>query len=129
MKSCYALHRPEVQCLAKSTVRTPYEFSVEVWARPRRPATQATPSSRFAVVRVRPWHRDYWRSTLCDEEWLPTEWPEGVPEPVKYWLSTLPESTALDQLVNVAKMRWRIERDYQELKQELGLGHLEGRGS
>jgi len=56
------------------------------------------------------------------------EWPEGESEPVKYWLSTLPASATLKHLVQVAKMRWRIERDYQDLKQEFGLGHFEGRG-
>ena len=61
-------------------------------------------------------------------EWLLIEWPEGEEEPTKYWLSTLPEDVSLEELVRVAKMRWRIERDDQELKQELGLGHYEGRG-
>ena len=56
------------------------------------------------------------------------EWPDGEKEPIKYWLSTLPEDVAFRQLVNIAKLRWRIERDYQELKQEVGLGHFEGRG-
>ena len=61
-------------------------------------------------------------------EWLLIEWPEGEAEPTKYWLSTLPENISFTQLVDLAKLRWRIERDYQELKQELGLGHYEGRG-
>ena len=56
------------------------------------------------------------------------EWPEGEKEPTKYWLSTLPENIAFAELVDIAKLRWRIERDYQELKQEVGLGHFEGRG-
>jgi hypothetical protein len=56
------------------------------------------------------------------------EWPEGEKEPVGYWLSTLPETATLEELVTTAKLRWRIERDFEELKQELGLGHLEGRG-
>ena len=56
------------------------------------------------------------------------EWPDGEKEPIKYWLSTLPDDVAFRQLVNIAKLRWRIERDYQELKQEVGLGHFEGRG-
>src|SRR5919112_217314 len=62
------------------------------------------------------------------EEWLLIEWPEGDKEPSKYWLSTLPATTALVDLVHMAKLRWRIERDYQDLKQELGLDHYEGRG-
>src|SRR5512134_2778986 len=85
-------------------------------------------NGRFAAVRVRPSHRDYWRAAPHAEEWLLIEWPEGKKEPSKYWLSTLPATTALVDLVGSAKLRWRIERDYQELKQELGLAHFEGRG-
>jgi SRSO17 transposase len=84
--------------------------------------------SRFAAMRVRPAHRDYWRSEPHPEEWLLIEWPTGEAEPTKYWLSTLPAGTALVELVHLGKHRWIIERDYQELKQELGLGHYEGRG-
>ena len=76
----------------------------------------------------RPAHRDYWRSAPRPEEWFLIEWPQGESEPTKYWLSTLPEDTPLIDLVDQAKLRWRIERDYQELKQEIGLGHYEGRG-
>src|SRR5215213_6944137 len=85
-------------------------------------------TSRFARLRVRPAHRDYHRGEPRSEEWLLIEWPPEEREPTKYWLSTLPEDTAFDRLVRLAKLRWRIERDYQELKQELGLGHYEGRG-
>jgi SRSO17 transposase len=84
--------------------------------------------SRFAAIRVRPAHRDYWRSEPHAEEWLLIEWPKGEAEPTKYWLSTLPPETSLTELVRMAKHRWIIERDYQELKQELGLSHFEGRG-
>ena len=56
------------------------------------------------------------------------EWPEGEAEPTKYWLATLPEDVSFTQLVDLAKLRWRIECDYQDLKQEVGLGHYEGRG-
>ena len=56
------------------------------------------------------------------------EWPPDEAEPTKYWLSTLPATTSLKKLVDRAKLRWRIERDYQELKGELGLDHYEGRG-
>jgi len=85
-------------------------------------------TSRFAALRVRPAHRDYWRTEPHPEEWLLIEWPEDESEPAKYWLSTLPPRTSLADLVFLAKHRWIIERDYQELKQELGLGHFEGRG-
>ena len=84
--------------------------------------------SRFAALRVRPAHLDYWRAAPHPEEWLLIEWPADEKEPTKYWLSTLPADTALVKLVHLAKHRWIIERDYQELKQELGLGHYEGRG-
>jgi SRSO17 transposase len=84
--------------------------------------------SRFARVRVRPAHDDDRRHTPRPHEWLLIEWPKGEREPTRYWLSNLPEAVTLDRLVNYAKLRWRIERDYQELKQEVGLGHYEGRG-
>jgi SRSO17 transposase len=83
--------------------------------------------SRFAALRVRPAHRDYGKAEPHAEEWLLIEWPRGEPEPTKYWISTLPTDTKLKALVKMAKHRWIIERDYQELKQELGLGHFEGR--
>ena len=85
-------------------------------------------SSRFARVRVRVARRDFKRRESRPKEWLLIEWPEGEKEPTKYWLSTLPENIPFDRLVDFAKLRWRIERDYQELKQEVGLGHFEGRG-
>ncbi|MEY9278813.1 SRSO17 transposase [Bradyrhizobium yuanmingense] len=85
-------------------------------------------TSRFARVRVRAAHRDYWQTTRRLEEWLLIEWPKGEDQPTKYWLSPLPEDVAFRILIETAKLRWRIERDYQELKQEVGLGHFEGRG-
>jgi SRSO17 transposase len=84
--------------------------------------------SRYARMRVRAAHRDDKLPEPRAEEWLLVEWPEGEAEPTKYWLSTLPDDIAFPSLVDMAKLRWRIERDYQELKQELGLGHYEGRG-
>jgi SRSO17 transposase len=93
-----------------------------------REGTNAPLTSRFAAVRVRPAHRDHLRHEPRPEEWFLIEWPEGEREPTKYWLSCLPPDTALTELVDGAKLRWRIERDYQELKQEIGLGHYEGRG-
>jgi SRSO17 transposase len=85
-------------------------------------------SSRFACVRVRAARRDFKRSESRSAEWLLIEWPKGEKEPTKYWLSTLPEDATMQSLVYFAKLRWRIERDYQDLKQEVGLGHFEGRG-
>ena len=93
-----------------------------------REGTRKPLRSRFAAVRTRPAHRDYWNSRPYPEEWLLIEWPSSETEPAKYWLSTLPSDTKLSDLVRLAKHRWIIERDYQELKQELGLGHYEGRG-
>jgi SRSO17 transposase len=84
-------------------------------------------SSRFARVRVRVAHSQLLPELLF-EEWLLIEWPEGEAEPTKYWLSTLPSDIGFCDLVDFAKLRWRIERDYLELKQEVGLGHFEGRG-
>jgi SRSO17 transposase len=84
--------------------------------------------SRFVAVRVRPAHRDEKRTEPRPEEWLLIEWPKEASEPTKYWLSNLSANTALKPLVKLAKQRWIIERDYEELKQELGLGHYEGRG-
>src|SRR6202165_4028 len=84
-------------------------------------------SSRFARVRVRAAHQ-YLLPELLYEETLLIEWPEGEAEPTRYWLSTLPANVSFRKLVDFAKLRWRIERDYQELKQEVGLDHFEGRG-
>jgi hypothetical protein len=79
-------------------------------------------------VRIRPAHRDYWRSTPWPELWLLLEWPEDEAEPSKLWFANLGAETSLERLVHLAKLRWHIERDYLELKQELGRGHYEGRG-
>ena len=88
-----------------------------------REGTNAALASRFARVRARAAHQDRPR----EEEWLLIEWPRGETEPTHYFLSNLPETVSLEELVATVKMRWRIERDYLELKQELGLGHYEGR--
>src|SRR6516225_7532277 len=63
----------------------------------------------------------------CPEETLLIEWPKGEAAPTKYWFSTIDKNISFRSLVDIAKMRWRVERDYQELKQEVGLGHYEGR--
>ncbi|MGQ0530649.1 MAG: IS701 family transposase [Panacagrimonas sp.] len=93
-----------------------------------RQGTNESLSSRFAAVRVRPAGGHRGRARLWPRQWLLIEWPKGDVEPAKYYLSTLPERATLQELVGVAHRRWRIERDDQELKQEFGLGHYEGRG-
>lgn len=83
--------------------------------------------SRFAALRVHPSHGYHHGKPLRPQEWLLIEWPEGQEKPEHYWLSTLPEATLLVDLVRYAKWRWHIEQDYQQLKDELGLDHFEGR--
>lgn len=80
-------------------------------------------TSRFCALRVRAAHN----SQPQEEQWMLIEWPAGDPEPRHYWFSTLPRTASLQTLVATAQGRWRIERDYQELKSELGLHHYEGR--
>lgn len=93
-----------------------------------REGTNAALSGRFAAVRVRHAGGNAGRARLRPEQWLLIEWPTGDAEPLKYYLSTLPAETPLNDLVAMAHRRWRIERDYQDLKQEFGLDHYEGRG-
>ena len=101
----------------------------EVWREVSwREGSNQTLTSRFAAVRIRPATRDGKLTAPQPLEWLLIEWPEDEREPTKYWLSTLPEDTPIEVLVDTAKLRWRIERDYEELKSELGLAHFEGRG-
>jgi SRSO17 transposase len=92
-----------------------------------REGTNAPLRSRFCALRVRPAYRDDRAAQQRAALWLLIEWPKGDAEPAKYWLSTLSEATPLKDMVDLAKLRWRIERDYQDLKQEIGLGHYEGR--
>jgi SRSO17 transposase len=118
-----ATHRPvKVKDLAFSL--PPETWRTITW----REGTNAPLRSRFARIRIRIAKRDFNRSEPWPEEWLLIEWPKGEKEPTKYWLSNLPDDIWFRRLVDLAKLRWRIERDYQELKQELGLGHFEGRG-
>jgi SRSO17 transposase len=86
--------------------------------------------SRFVALRVRPAGIKLRRAARGGElavRWLLAEWPDGEPESVKYWLASLPETTPLERLVWLAKLRWRVEHDYRELKDALGLDHFEGR--
>jgi len=93
-----------------------------------RHGTKGDMRSRFALMRVRVAKRELGRPGERPLDWLLIEWPTSEREPVKYWLSNLPAGTRITKLVNLAQMRWRIERDYEELKGELGLDHYEGRG-
>ena len=92
-----------------------------------REGSQGTLRSRFAALRVRPAYGDDGQGGLLPEQWLLMEWPTGADVPSGYWLASLPAKTSLRRLVGISKHRWVIERDYEELKQELGLGHYEGR--
>jgi SRSO17 transposase len=84
--------------------------------------------SRFAAVRIRTAHGHSSHGVPPGaEQWLLCEWPRGEKAPTKCWLSNLPADTSLHALVRLAKLRWRVERDYQEMKNEVGLDHYEGR--
>ncbi|MBB5959626.1 hypothetical protein FHS29_006247 [Saccharothrix tamanrassetensis] len=90
----------------------------------------ATMRSRFLALRVRPADCNIPSASdgsLLEWCWLPAEWSTGEPEPTDYWLSALPADIRLRDLVRIAKIRWRIEHDYRELKDGLGLDHFEGR--
>lgn len=92
-----------------------------------REGSKETLRSRFAALRVRPAYGDDRQGGLQSEQWLLIEWPAGAEEPSGYWLARLPVKTSLKRLVGISKHRWVIERDYEELKSELGLAHYEGR--
>jgi SRSO17 transposase len=96
----------------------------------QRGGRQIPMSSRFVFHRVRPAGPAIRSANLgqdLPEAWLIAEWPAGEPEPVKYWLSNLPTTTPKRTLIRLAKLRWRIEHDYREVKTGLGLDHYEGR--
>ena len=101
---------------------------------PRRPRRRARVTSRFVFVRVPPRTADAKTSAMARgaqvpprEEWLIAEWPDGRDEPTDYWLSNLPADTEPERLARLARLRWKIELDYRQLKGELGLDHYEGR--
>jgi len=113
-----ARHKP-VSVLKVARALPPQSWRTVSW----RDGTRGKLSSRFARVRVRAANDDLARH----EEWLLIEWPHGEAEPRHYWLSTLPDTSSFRTLVFNAMGRWMIERDYEELKSELGLSHYEGR--
>jgi SRSO17 transposase len=85
-------------------------------------------SSRFAFVRVKAVRNEVSDGYERDPEWLIIEWPKREAQPTKYALCTLPKTMGHKELVRLLKERYRTERAYQELKEELGLDHFEGRG-
>lgn len=111
-----------VKALAMSL--PPQAFQTITW----REGTNTSLRERFAAVRVRHAGGNVGKARLRPEQWLLIEWPPGDAEPSKYFLSTLPQDTPIGELVSACHQRWRIERDYQDLKQDFGLGHYEGRG-
>jgi SRSO17 transposase len=102
----------------------PHSFHTISW----REGTNEPLNGRFAALRVRHAGGNAGKARLRSLQWLLIEWPAGDAEPSKYVLSTLPEDMPINELVSAAHQRWRIERDYQDLKQDFGLGHYEGRG-
>jgi SRSO17 transposase len=83
--------------------------------------------SGFWAGRVQPSHGFHEGREAGKEVWLVVEWPATTEEPTKYFFCDLPANYSLRRLVQVAKARWKIEQDYQQLKEELGLDHYEGR--
>jgi len=118
-----ALPRPKrVQDLAKSLAQD--RWQEVTW----RQGSKGPMSSRFAALRVQPsYGYGHGRGPSEPVEWLLVEWPIGEDEPTKYWLSNLAEEASLLELVRWAKMRWHVEQNYQQMKNELGLDHFEGR--
>ena len=93
-----------------------------------RQGSQGSQRGRFAACRVQPAHGHVRDRTELEPVWLLIEWPPEAQAPIKYWFSNLPEEVSLRRLVRLAKLRWRVEQNYQQLKEELGLDHYEGRG-
>ena len=114
-------HKPESVAAVAQTLPAS-AWQTVTW----RPGSSKPLTSRFAAVRVRAAHRQR-LSDLRPEEWLVIEWPRSEAAPTKYHLSNLPASASLKELVSTIHMRWRVERDYQELKDEIGIDHFEGR--
>ena len=93
-----------------------------------RQGTQGPQRSRFTACRVQPAHGHAHHRPELAAVWVLIEWPADSETPTKYWFSNLPEGVSLRRLVQLAKLRWRVEQNYQQLKEELGLDHYEGRG-
>lgn len=123
---------PSVACAPKDVTTFAATLPAEAWQTVCwRDGSRGRQWGRFAAVRVRPAHgwesRGVLPEDLLPEEWLLIHWPEGEPAPTKAWFSNLPPDTDLVTLIQLARLRWRIERDYQEGKGLAGLDHYEGR--
>ncbi len=118
----YGNHRPE------SVLEVAQRLPVETWQDVTWDQGSKGPlRSRFAAIRIHVAKGYHEGKPPRPEEWLVIEWPESEEKPTDYWLSNLPADMPLKELVRLAKMRWHIEQDYQQLKEELGLDHFEGR--
>ena len=93
-----------------------------------REGSRGPQQSRFTARRVQPAHGHVRNHAELEEVWVLIQWPKDETAPTKYWFSNLPVQTSLKRLVGLAKLRWRVEQNYQQLKEELGLDHYEGRG-
>jgi SRSO17 transposase len=123
-------YREAPSSLAQLALQAGQQACVDlIWRR----GSKGLQRGRFLALRVRPAGVTPRRLARQDGRelpvrWLLVEWPVGKPQPSKYWLSNLPEGTPLVELVRLARLRWRVEQDYRELKGALGLDHFEGRG-
>lgn len=100
-----------------------------VWHTVRwREGSRGAQQSRFAACRVQPAHGHAQERAELPRVWVLMEWPVESEAPTRYWFSNLGEDLSLPRLVQLAKLRWRVEQNYQQLKEELGLDHYEGRG-
>ena len=112
-----------VSILALAMERGRKGLSTVTWRR----GSKGPQRSRFGVLRIRTAHDHDKGKPPSAEQWLLYEWPNDEDEPTKFWLSTLPEQTSKRRLIKLAKLRWRVERDYQDMKQEVGLDDFQGR--
>ena len=117
---------PETQTIearAWAATQAPRRWRLVSW----RNGTHAPWRARFCAVRVTPAHE--WRAErrLAPEVWLLCERELAGGDRVRYYLVDLPPTASLRALVHLAHQRWAIEQQYQELKDELGLDHFEGR--
>jgi len=122
-----ARYRKPFSDLAELATSAGRDAAIEVeW----REGTRGPMASRFVALRVRPANVKLRHAAAGEDlpvRWLLAEWPEGKDAPTDFWLSNLPADTSIERLVGLAKLRWRVEQDYRELKDALGLDHFEGR--